>query len=83
MTAADLPRGLPRRQACFLLHLANFPALDRRDYQALSGVSHTTAEHDLQALHAAGLIVRRGQGRATRYALKTPDEPADAPKLRS
>jgi len=71
MTLADLPRGLPQRQARFLLLLAQFPALDRGDYQTLSGVSHTTAERDLRALQAAGLIVRCGQGRATRYALKT------------
>ena len=69
LTLADLPKGLPKRHATFLLHLSLVPSLDRADYQSLTGVSHTTAKHDLRALLAAGLIARSGSGRAIRYSL--------------
>ncbi|GEM_PF-3103777 len=69
MTLADLPRGLPKRCATFLLHLSVAPSLQRVDYQVLTGVSHTTAKRELSDMLAAGLIVRAGRGRATRYSL--------------
>jgi len=72
MTLEDLPRGLPKRWATFLLKLSIAPSLDRLDYQALNAVSHTTAKHDLAELRAAGLIVRSGRGRGTRYSVNIP-----------
>ena len=69
MSPADLPRGLPKRQARFLLHLAQTSSLDRHDYQALTGASHSTARRDLAELLAVGLVRRSGVGRATRYSL--------------
>jgi DeoR/GlpR family transcriptional regulator of sugar metabolism len=69
LTIADLPKGLPKRQARFLLHLSLAPSLDRQDYQVVTGVSHTTARRDLAALIAAGHILRAGRGRGVRYSL--------------
>jgi DeoR/GlpR family transcriptional regulator of sugar metabolism len=66
---SELPKGLSRHQATFLLHLSVAPSLQRLDYQALTGVSHTTAKRDLNLLIQTGLITRHGHGRSTRYSL--------------
>ena len=63
------PKGLPRRHIHLLIALEDHSSLTRRDYETLTGVSHTTAQADLAELLAAGLIVRLGKARSSRYAL--------------
>ena len=44
-----------------------FGSVDRASYAAEAGVSAPTASNDIRRLLDAGLVVRRGRGRTTRY----------------
>lgn len=70
-----LPRGLPGRQVRLLQQLAVTPSLTRLDYETLVGISHTTSQQDLTDLQSAGLLVRYGRGRSSRYSL-SPEFPS-------
>jgi hypothetical protein len=50
--------------------------LTRARYQEITGVSRSQAAYDLAELVEAGILVRLGGGRATRYRLTTPARPA-------
>jgi hypothetical protein len=58
-----------QRQALDSLARADAPDLTRARYQELTGVSRSQAAYDLAELVEAGLLVRIGGGRATRYRL--------------
>lgn len=50
--------------------------LTRARYEEITGVSRSQAAYDLAELVEAGILVRLGGGRATRYRLTTPARPA-------
>jgi Domain of unknown function (DUF4115) len=58
-----------QRLALDSLARADAPDLTRARYQELTGVSRSQAAYDLAELVEAGLLVRVGGGRATRYRL--------------
>jgi Domain of unknown function (DUF4115) len=58
-----------QRQALDSLARTDAPDLTRARYQELTGVSRSQAAYDLAELVEAGLLVRVGGGRATRYRL--------------
>jgi Fic family protein len=59
-------RGWPDRLV-IALEQGLFGGVDRATYTAEAGVSAPTASNDLRRLADAGLVERRGSGRATRY----------------
>jgi Fic family protein len=59
-------RGWPERMA-IALEQSLFGGTDRVSYTAEAGVSAPTASNDLRRMVDAGLVVRRGRGRSTRY----------------
>jgi hypothetical protein len=59
-------RGWPDRLV-IALEQSLFQGVDRASYVAEARVSAPTASNDLRRLLDAGLIVRRGRGRSTRY----------------
>lgn len=59
-------RGWPDRLA-IALEQSLFDGVERASYAAEAGISMPTASGDLRRLLDAGLIVRRGGGRRTRY----------------
>ncbi len=59
-------RGWPDR-VVIALEQSLFQSLDRASYAGEADVSAPTASNDLRRLLDAGLVVRRGRGRATRY----------------
>lgn len=59
-------RGWPERLT-IALEQSLFDGSDRAAYAAEAGVSTATASSDLRRLADAGLIVRKGSGRSTRY----------------
>lgn len=59
-------RGWPDRLS-IALEQALFQGVDRASYAAEADVSAPTASNDLRRLLDAGLVVKRGQGRTTRY----------------
>ena len=59
-------RGWPDRLA-IALEQSLFDGVDRAAYCAEASVSPATASADLRRIHDAGLVVRRGRGRVTRY----------------
>jgi ATP-dependent DNA helicase RecG len=61
--------GLNERQVDAVLYVGEHGRITVGEYQAMSGVSDATAYRDLKALCDKGLLVRRGKGRGTRYAL--------------
>ena len=61
--------GLNERQVDAVLNVGEHGRITVGEYQAMSGVSDATAYRDLKALCDKGLLVRRGKGRGTRYAL--------------
>ena len=66
---STLPPGLPGRQVRLLQQLTITPSMTRLDYETLVGISHTTAQQDLTEMLAAGLLVRYGRNRSSRYSL--------------
>lgn len=59
-------RGWPDRMA-IALEQSLFGGTDRVSYATEAGVSAPTASNDLRRMVDAGLVVRRGRGRTTRY----------------
>lgn len=59
-------RGWPDRTV-IALEQSLFQSLERASYAEEADVSTPTASNDLRRLLDAGLVVRRGRGRATRY----------------
>jgi len=61
--------ALTARQGELCRHLSDRGALTKSEASRLLGVSGDTALRELQALMRAGVVERRGVGRATRYVL--------------
>jgi hypothetical protein len=64
-------RGWPDRLA-IALEQSLFQGTDRASYAEEADVSMATASADLRRLHDAGLVVRHGKGRSTRYLAGDP-----------
>ncbi len=68
--AAPAPKSLvqlPQRQSRFLTKTAADVIFKMGDYAEATGVSERQARRELADLEAAGLVERRGKGRATSY----------------
>jgi hypothetical protein len=61
-----------QRAALEVIRRGDSAELTRADYQALTGASRSQAAYDLAELVSAGILVRRGSGRATTYELAPP-----------
>jgi Fic family protein len=70
-TSARIELNRSQERALVQLNLNSLVEFRRADYERLAEVSRSTAGRDLNNLEAKRLIVRRGQGAAARYRLRS------------
>jgi ATP-dependent DNA helicase RecG len=62
-------KSLSERQVEAVLYVGKYGRITTAEYRDLAGISDVTAYRDLKDLCEKGLLVRRGRGRGTYYAL--------------